>query len=116
MDFKIIHTHLRPWRVEFPRAILTFNPWVIHVFYIIRGRGFGTYADGKVGDGADGGVAHCAFEGVGRVGLLEAGEGVVKPLGGFGLGEGGQYWVWLGTWMGGQATVDVFMEGNGLID
>jgi len=88
MHLEIVHPHLRPRRVEFPGAIFTFNPWVVHVFYIVRGWGLGTHADGEVGDGADGGIAHCAFEGVGGVGLLKAGEGVVEPLWGFGLGGG----------------------------
>lgn len=88
MDLEIIDPHFRPRRVEFPGAIFAFDPGVVHVFHIIGGWGVGTHADGEVGDGADGGVAHCAFEGVGGVGLLEAGEGVVEPLWGFGLGRG----------------------------
>lgn len=85
MHLKIINPRLRARRIQFPRTIQTFYAGIIHVFHI-RGRGLvGAEGDGEVGGGGDGGVAHCAFEEVVGVGLLEFGEGVGEPGGGGGL-------------------------------
>ena len=86
MHLEIIHPHLRPWRIQLAWAILTLDSRIVHEFDIVWGWGVWTHADGEVGEGADGSVAHCTFEGVVRVGLLETGEGVGEPLGRLGLG------------------------------
>ena len=88
MHLKIINPRLRARRIKFPGTIQTFYPGVIHIFHVGRGGGVGPESDGEVGGGGDGGVAHCAFEEVVRVGLLEFGEGVGEPGWGGGLRGG----------------------------
>lgn len=90
MHLKIIHPRLRARRIKFPGTIQAFYPWVIHVFHIWWGGGVGAEGYWEVGGGGDGGVAHCAFEEVVGVGLLEFGEGVGEPGGGGGLWGGGE--------------------------
>lgn len=87
MHLEVVHPHFRSRRVKLSRAILTLDPWIVHELDIVRTRGVRTHADGEIGDGADGGIAHCAFEGVIRIILLETGESVGEPLRGLGLVE-----------------------------
>ena len=85
VHFKIVHPHLWPRRVQFSRAVLTFDSWVVHEFDIVGSGRVGAHGDGEVGEGADCCVAHCTFEGVGRIILLQAVESVKKPLRGLRL-------------------------------
>lgn len=79
MHLEIIDAHFRPRGVQFARAVLALDAWVVHVLDVFgRGR-VGPDGDGHVGCGADSGVAHCAFEGVVGVVLLQALEGAREP-------------------------------------
>lgn len=76
VHLEITNARLWPRGIQLARTIQTFDARVVHVFEI-RGRGFSRAdTDGHVGGCGDGCVAHCSFEEVVRVGLLEFGEGL----------------------------------------
>ena len=74
MYLEIIDSRLRPWRIQLARTIQTLYSWVIHVLRVRGRRLVRACVDGQVGNGRNGGVAHCALEEIIGVSLLELGE------------------------------------------
>ena len=88
MDLKIAHRRLRSRSIQFARAVMASYAREKHPFHTVgglAGRGCGT---GYFGLGVYGGVAHCAFEVVIWVALLEFRETFCQPFWRVGL-EGG---------------------------
>lgn len=80
-------THFGTGGVEFARAVRALDPRVIHKLDIVRRRGIRTDGDGKIGDVANGGVAHGAFKCIVGVAFLEALQGLGEPGRWFRLGS-----------------------------
>lgn len=71
MHLEVIDSHLRSRRVHFAWTVQTPDARVIHVFDVFLGFVF-VERHRLIGGGANSRVAHCAFEFVVRVILLEA--------------------------------------------
>jgi hypothetical protein len=64
------------------------NAREIHKFDVRGGRGVGRDGaawEGRIGEDIDGGITHCAFEGVAGVGGAEGREAICEPAGWRGL-------------------------------